>query len=143
MFECTYSFYSLTFRKQSTFIIRVHITYNDTYWERSYHFWAKKKFFYAHRSKKVKAVDLVFLSCSFLTFMLPCWVNVANLFCHIPSTTYIASCSPVFTQSMIWILMLGYPHLAKCLPSGVLSSSISRRCPACLLCMSSVVLPTY
>ena len=92
--------------------------------------------------KKVKAVDLV-LVCSSLTLMFPCCLKVANLFCHIPSTTNKASSSPGFTQSIICRLRLVYPHLWKCLPRGVFSSSISLLCPVCLLCMVSVFFPTW
>ena len=109
-------------------------------------FWVtnqKETFDFVHRSKKVKAVDLVFLMPSSRTLIFPCWVNVANLFWHIPSTTEMASSSPGLTQSIIWRLKLVYPHLAKCLPKGVLSSSISRLCPVCRLCIASVVLPYF
>ena len=103
----------------------------------------KRKFLLVHRSKKFKAVDLLCLANSSLTLMLPCCSNVANLFCHIPSIIMMASSSPCFTQSMIWRLKCWYPHLAKCLPSGVRWSSISLLCPECLLCIASVVFPVY
>ena len=89
---------------------------------------------------KSKAVDLLCLDISSLTLMLPCCSNVANLFCHMPSMIMMSSSSPCLTQSMIWRLKCWYPHLAKCLPSGVLWSSISLLCPECLLCIASVVL---
>ena len=51
--------------------------------------------------KEEKAVDLDILVNSFLTFIFPFSSNVANLFCHIPSTIRTASSSPGFTQSII------------------------------------------
>ena len=142
MFECTYSLTNVSrancSHHQSTHNINEHNEHNIFTVTNQ-----NEKFESVHRSKKVKAVDLVFLICSSLTLIFPCWVKVANLFCHIPSITNIASSSPGLTQSIIWRPRLLYPHLAKCLPSGVLSSSISRLCPVWRLCIGSVVLPNY